>query len=89
MIYEDYNRPKIVRIVKKIVGTNTEDIMQVKGSPNDEEGIKRTAERISRELKGHYADEDTKKVLSKYSPGDDDYGSAVSQIYKELMKNAK
>lgn len=89
MIYEDYNRPKIVRIVEKIVGANTKDIMQVKGSPNDEEGIKRTAERISRELKGYYTDEDVKKVISKHNPGDDDYGSAVLQIYKELMKNTE
>ncbi len=63
--------------------------MQVKGSPNDEEGIKRTAERILCELKGHYADEDVKKAISKHNPDDKDYGSVVLQIYKELMKNAK
>lgn len=89
MIYEDYNRPKIVRMVEKIVGANTKDIMQVKGSPNDEEGIKSTAERISCELEGHYADEDVKKAISKHNPDDKDYGGAVLQIYKELVKNAK
>lgn len=40
MLYEDFNRPRVVRFIESLVGAKTQGIMQVSGAQTDEESIR-------------------------------------------------
>ena len=46
MIFEDYNRPKIIRIIERIMNRNTYEILQTYNSISDEEGIENSTKNI-------------------------------------------
>src|SRR5258708_7802533 len=51
MIYENYNRPGLIRLLEHATGARTQGIMQAQGVGNDEESIASAAQ----ELQAYYA----------------------------------
>ena len=88
MIYEDYNRPKIVRVIEKlkflITGHATMGIMQVYSTKiiNDREsvilGVKKIVDEVKREEKNNEFSEIN--VIKHYNPGDK-YKNEVTYIF--------
>ena len=78
MIYEDFNRPKVVRLVEKMIGARTQNIMQTSNSRSDSESIATTGMKMSESLTaqplppttGSERDDAIRKMLGMHNPGD-------------------
>lgn len=88
IIYEDYNRPYIIRSIEKVVGAETTDITQTKGARSDKEGIKKLLIRIKQTLKkGIMSDEAVAVIANEHNPGSNKYSQEVLKIYGVLKRD--
>ncbi len=80
MIYEDYNRPKLIRVVEKIINSQTSDILQTKSSTSDKESIRKNVNKI-KYLYGNppYGRKKISKIFEQHNP--------ESRLYKEQLLN--
>ncbi len=85
IIYEDYNRPYVIRSIEKVVGAETTDITQTKGVRSDKEGIKKLLKRIKQKLKkGIMPDKAVTVIANEHNPGSNKYSQEVLKIYGVL-----
>ena len=95
MIFENYNRGSIIRIIEKIKihfgFTATTGIMQIRSNKNisDEESISLAFDKLKNEIvKGNVESDDESQIeyyAEQYNP-DEDYSKSVSFIYQHLYK---
>ena len=90
MIYENFNRPLVARIIEGIVSSKTRYVMQVHGAKSDADSIKKTAEAIQPlydEYKNmqtdNYWEKDQKlySVFAAHNYEDSSYSTRVKEIY--------
>lgn len=87
MIYEDYNRPRIIRICEKILGTKTTDILQNNNSITDEESIRKKINEITYlHGKKKFSEKTIRNIFSEHNPGSETYSERVFEVY-ERIKN--
>jgi cupin superfamily acireductone dioxygenase involved in methionine salvage len=91
MIYEDFNRPRLVRLVERVFKSKTQSIMQTRNAKNDIDSIQETADRIrpmyENFLNDHtHHDFDMKlaNLFNSHNPNDSSYGWNVLEIYKQI-----
>lgn len=98
MVYENYNRPKITRILESIVPSKTRYIMQVYGAKSDEDSIRLAAESIEygySEYKKIAQDAMWEKefalreIFKSINPGDDGYGNEVFDIHNYIKTHKR
>jgi hypothetical protein len=93
MIYEDFNRPKMTRLVERIINARTQTIMQVRGAHTDEEGIRATA--VSMESgfpafeigiagKKYDFQQPLSEMISVHNADDPNYSWRVIQIFSDI-----
>lgn len=86
MIYEDYNRPKVIRIVERIMNRKTCDILQTYNSITDEEGICKKINEIHYLYKSRkYSKKTIRKIFKLHNPYSDQYDERVYDIYERLI----
>lgn len=93
MIYEDFNRPKAVRLVERMTNARTQTIMQVQGAETDEDGIRLTAESMRSgypalvvAMQGDEWEfyEPLQTMINVHNADDPEYSSRVSEIYTDI-----
>lgn len=93
MIYEDFNRPRVTRIIERISNASTQTIMQVQGARTDEDGIRSTAESMESHfptflaavpggVRSYY--DALSAMVSVHNSGDYEYSSRISQIFTDI-----
>ena len=93
MIYEDFNRPKVTRLIERIINARTQTIMQVRGAHTDEEGIRFTAASMESSfpallvgIAGKEYDfyQPLSAMISVHNADDPEYSSRVIQIFTDI-----
>lgn len=90
MVYEDFNRPRLARLLERMTRASTQTIMQVRGAKTDEEGIRGTAASMIRgypqlavAMEGGPWEfyQPLQAMIDVHNPGDPEYGSRVCNIF--------
>lgn len=92
MIYEDYNRPKIVRFFENTLNAKTRGIMQVRDASSDAESIIMAAKFLKEPFKKVTATKEGSPeryrafydLFRFFNPGDPNYSSEVMTIFQTL-----
>lgn len=89
MIFEDYNRPAVVRLIEKIVHAKTTDITQTYNATNNREGIRKLANRLEYDAKKEKMinSGNIMEIVRNRNPDSHEYGRQIQKIYNEIMEN--
>lgn len=95
MIYENFNRPLVVRGLEGIVSSKTRYVMQVYGAKSDEDSIEQTAKSLQSTydqyknmVSDNYWEKDAalSKVFATHNFADSSYSMRVKEIYEATKK---
>jgi hypothetical protein len=88
MIYEDFNRPRLVRWFERRFKRDTVSIMQVKGVPTDYDSVIVTARYLEPQMKEWVeSGRETyglNSVFQRHNPDDYTYAQRVVEIFRDL-----
>lgn len=92
MVYEDFNRPWIVRILENIKKTKTRGIMQVKGATSDKSSINMALKAVKQDYERVLVQPDGSpertyalyELFRNYNPGDVHYSTEVMAILESI-----
>ncbi len=95
MIYENFNRPKIIRLIEFMTFSKTRFIMQVEGAKDDKDSIKITEASISHAYDTYINSTGNEwkkqdllmRVFAIHNPHDSNYPYRVFEIYEKIKDN--
>lgn len=92
MIYEDYNRPRLIRLLERLSGARTTGILQFNNKAGDSESIQMLGNRLESSGSSSwgssggvwYCDERVASVIREHNPADCSYISRIVEIIQLL-----
>lgn len=96
MIYEDFNRPFVMRQIENLTHAHTRTIMQVSGADNDEQGIIMTAEAMKPYFAAYESmtasapwerNDMLRSMLKTHNPDTTEYSYRVMELFDDIKRD--